>query len=477
MPTHKNGMTIGNYAIDEIEPMIRRPDPSNEQQRPRHRIQAASSTRGRSGLAVMTLGERCDLVLDAGRELFVNGQATDQAVAAAKRLGRALDMGAELMPRWGELELKGDDKDAEQYARVIADPTGVNMGRVASTMQTIADVESGRLAPEAASKTIAAISQTPPASTWLFALAAAAGAVALSVIYGVEHVAPTVIIFVSAGAGAVLRRALARTSTNIFIQPFAAALLAGAIGGLAVRYNLSTSLRLVAVCPCMVLIPGPHLLNGAIDLIFGRIHLGAARLVYAGLIVLMIALGLLLGLALLGASLPIDPSGRTVPLWEDVIAAGVAVAAFSVLFSTPLNMLPWPIAIGMLSHASRWVALTIFGFSVAGGALVACLIAGLILTPVSRRTHMPFAAIGFASVVSMMPGVYLFRLASGLMQIAGSSQMTVELLGATVASGMTATMGILAMALGLFVPKLVIDYFADAKFTEAASHGNARWKF
>jgi hypothetical protein len=77
-------------------------------------------------------------------------------------------------------------------------------------------------------------------------------------------------------------------------------------------------------------------------------------------------------------------------------------------------------------------------------------------------THTPFAAIGFASVVSMMPGVYLFRLASGLVQIAGSgSQATVELLGATVASGMTATMIILAVTFGLIVPKLVIDHFAD----------------
>jgi hypothetical protein len=55
----------------------------------------------------MTLGERCDLVLAAGREPFVNGNPTDQMVAGARRLGRALDMGAALMPRWGELELTG----------------------------------------------------------------------------------------------------------------------------------------------------------------------------------------------------------------------------------------------------------------------------------------------------------------------------------------------------------------------------------
>jgi uncharacterized membrane protein YjjB (DUF3815 family) len=78
----------------------------------------------------------------------------------------------------------------------------------------------------------------------------------------------------------------------------------------------------------MVLVPGPHFLNGALDFINGRISLGAARLIYAGLIVVAISVGLLLGLALLGVSLPTDPAGRAIPLWQDVIAAGVAIAHY-----------------------------------------------------------------------------------------------------------------------------------------------------
>jgi uncharacterized membrane protein YjjB (DUF3815 family) len=287
-------------------------------------------------------------------------------------------------------------------------------------------------------------------------MAAAAGAAALAVLFGVQHIAAVMLIVLSAAAGAVLRRSLARYSANPFLQPLCAALLAGIIGAFAVRYQLSSPLRLVAVCPCMILVPGPHVLNGMMDLSVARISLGASRLLYAGLVVLVISAGLLLGLGLLGVSLPVGEPGRAVPLWLDILAAGVAVAAFSIFFSMPLRMLGWPVAIGMIAHALRWWTLSLGGGATTG-AFVACIVVGLVLTPVAHRCHMPFAAIGFASVVSMMPGVFLFRMSSGLLQLANSANATLPLLGATVADGMIAFTIILAMSFGLIVPKIVID--------------------
>src|SRR6516162_2640640 len=145
-------------------------------------------------------------------------------------------------------------------------------------------------------------------------LAAGACSVALAVIFGVEHVVGACLIFLGGSVGALLRRGLARLSGNLFLQPFCAALLAGLIGGVAVRFQLSSSLRLVAVCPCMILVPGPHFLNGMMDLCVARVSLGVFRVAFACLVVLAISIGLLFGLMLLGVSLPVDAPGRTVPL-------------------------------------------------------------------------------------------------------------------------------------------------------------------
>ena len=141
----------------------------------------------------MTSDERCNLILAFARTLFVNGQATDQVKAAAHRLGRAWGLHAEILPRWGEVQLQSGGKDSTLICQVAADPAGVNMDRVASTTRTIEEIE--RLKPDAAMKRIDAIAQAPPTSKWLFALAAAAGATAPSVIFGIKHFVPMALIF------------------------------------------------------------------------------------------------------------------------------------------------------------------------------------------------------------------------------------------------------------------------------------------
>src|SRR5262249_24524104 len=136
-------------------------------------------------------------------------------------------------------------------------------------------------------------------------------------------------------------------------------------------------------------------------------------------------------------------------------------------------MLPWPVAVGMLAHALRWIALTVFGFGLATGALVACMIAGLLLIPVSRRSGMPFAAIGFAAVVSLMPGIYLFRTLSGLVPIGGGADTRLALVHGTIGAGVIASTVILAMSLGFVASKMIVD-FITKPIDANAKHGGPR---
>jgi len=401
-----------------------------------------------------------DLMLLAATLLFANGQTTERTIESTERLAGVLGFRVVLLPRWGELTATIDGGDGVRCETVVANPVGVDMGKVAAAVGVIDQLCDGRIDTETARTALAAIRRRPPIALTRFASLAAAGAAALGVIFGVVHLFSLVLIALSAGAGALLRRWLAGISANPFIQPFCAALLAGAVGALVVHLQLSTMQRLVAVCPCMVLVPGPHLLNGTIDLARARIALGASRILYASLIIVMICTGLLAGLALGGIMLPVSGSSVPVPLLYDVIAAGVAVAAYGTFFAMPWRMLPIPMLIGMLAHAAHWATISLAGGSVEAGAFVACLFVGIVITPIADRLRLPFAAFAFASVVSLIPGVFLFRMGGGLVALASlGEKASPDLLLATIADGSTAFLIMLAMAFGLIFPKMVIEHF------------------
>src|SRR6266853_2098202 len=400
------------------------------------------------------------LISLSARLLFENGQSTEKVVAAIDQFAEALGFRATVFPGWGNLTIRVNDDSGSRYEIIAATPIGVDMRKVAATSGVIDDFCKGCLDAEAARSSLDAVVRFPPVSVTRFALLAAAGAAALGVIFGATHMLSLLLIAISAGTGACLRRWLSGVSRNLFVQPLCAALLAGAVGAIAVRLQFSSALRLIAVCPCMILVPGPHLLNGTLDLARARIALGASRIAYAGMIILVICTGLLAGLSFGGVSLPASVPSYPVPLGYDVIAAGVAVAAYGTFFAMPWRMLPIPVAIGMLAHASRWGLISLAGASVQTGALVACLVVGIIITPIADRLRLPFAAFAFASVVSLIPGVYLFRMAGGLVdRVTLGGKASVDMLLNTISDGTTAILIILAMATGLILPKMCIEHF------------------
>src|SRR5262249_20188998 len=145
---------------------------------------------------------------------------------------------------------------------------------------------------------------------------------------------------------------------------------------------------------------------------------------------------------------------RSVALWVDVVSAGLAVSAYGSFYSMPWRYLPIPIAVGMPAHAIHWLALSMGG-SLYGASFLSCLFVGLVITPLASRLRFPFAAMAFAAVVSLIPGVFLFRMAAGLVQMAELGVNAPSNLVALVLSlGSTAILILFAMGFGLIAPKL-----------------------
>ncbi|TGD85621.1 hypothetical protein BayCH28_21605 [Mycolicibacterium sp. CH28] len=393
-------------------------------------------------------------VLDAAVLLQNNGQSTSTTLLAVDRLNSGLGVHGVLIPSWAALILDGTQDRSPALVAAVT-PTGINMRRVSAAMRTIDRAEDGPLDLAEVRTGIAAAAILPPAHPAAFAMACATGAGALAVIFGAADARAVALAAASAAVGGMIRRALGRYGVGVLVQAFAAAMVAGIVGAVAVRLHLDASAGVVAVCPAMVLVPGPHILNGALDLISLRISLGLARLGYAAMVLTAIATGLIFGLHICGQGLPVTGSVAAAALPVDVIAAAVAAASYSVYFSMPYRMMVWPVLAGMLAHGVHWWALSVAGTGVAAAALIACLLVGITLVPLSHFLRMPFAAIGFAAVVALVPGMYVFRTLSGILQLQANA--STELLAATASDSAVAVSVTAAMAVGLVLPIWVRD--------------------
>ena len=258
---------------------------------------------------------------------------------------------------------------------------------------------------------------------------------------------------VSSALGLIARQELARRSVILFAHPFVAGLIGAVLGGLAIRQGWTATPGLCLIVPALMLVPGPHLINGVHDMLENHVQTGVCRLGLASGILIATALGVVLGASLtLGpATLSTSPSEAIqLTLALDAALAGVAACGFGAFYNAPWRVLWVSILCGVVGHGLRYLGLDYLGVEIS--TLFACLAIGLIANMAADRLHLPFSAVAFAGAVPMMPGVFIYQSIAGAMRLSATGTAADPVLAAvTLALSFKSVFVVGAIALGLLI--------------------------
>lgn len=196
------------------------------------------------------------------------------------------------------------------------------------------------------------------------------------------------------------------------------------------------------IASVLFLIPGFPLIAGLFDLLQFQTVAAVSLLAYGVMILLALALGLSIVIAIGGVDITRQPPlelAYQLKLPLRAIASFVAACAFAMLFNSSARIV---VAAGLLALAANGMRLILIdiGMELAPAAFLAALAIGLVALLVERRFKVPRMAMIVAPVVIMMPGIYTYE----MVVLFNHGQM-LEALQASAACGFV--VGALAMGL------------------------------
>jgi uncharacterized membrane protein YjjP (DUF1212 family) len=392
------------------------------------------------------------LLLQAGRLLLEYNESTAAIHRALKATARALtNRTCQVAVTYRGV--------AVYLAEEQAPPQAVRELRFNNTVQArvheiLDQVRGGQLEAAAALDRLERVErETPRHPRWLTALVLGAAGAGLAALLGADAGA-TMVAGLATGVGWLVRQEMGRRHLSLLLLPFTAALLGAISGGLAIRLGWTDTPELAVIVPALMVVPGPHLINGLLDLIDNHLPMSLARFGLAVAILLASAVGIIVGMVL---TLP-DPvtairagSPDEVSLLADLALAGLVTFGFAVVYNTAWPQLWMATLGGMAGHGLRYFALEA-GFRLEVATFFGGLAVGVVSAFITRFRTVPVAVVAFAGAVTMMPGLYIFRALGGGLRIAQSGKSAdLGTVASTLGNGFQATLVVAGLALGLIL--------------------------
>jgi uncharacterized membrane protein YjjB (DUF3815 family) len=274
------------------------------------------------------------------------------------------------------------------------------------------------------------------------------------------------------GLGLLVRQELGRRRFSLLTLPLTASLIGAVLGGVAIRLGWTRTPELVLVVPALMVVPGPHLINGLQDLIDNYVPMSLARLGLATGILLASAAGIVLGVELTLPDAVFSgqaASADHLNLVSDMVLAGIVTCGFAIFYNTAWRQLWMAILGGMAGHGLRFLALGA-GFRLETATFLGGLAVGVLSAWIARSHRMPVAVIAFAGAVTMIPGLHLYRALGGAVRLARLGDMADSaMLAGTVGIGLQGCLVVGGLALGLLLGARAVLALAGERDTQLGS--------
>jgi uncharacterized membrane protein YjjP (DUF1212 family) len=293
--------------------------------------------------------------------------------------------------------------------------------------------------------------ETPRHPRWLAALVLGAAAASLAGLLGADGGAAAV-AGLATTLGLLARQEIGYRQFSLLALPLTAAFIGAVLGGLAIRLGWTRTPELVLIVPALMVVPGPHFINGLLDLLDNYLSMSLARLGLAMGILFASAAGLVLGVELiLPDSLSIDQaaSPENLNLVSDMVLAGIVTLGFAVFYNTPWHLLGTAALLGMAGHGLRFLAVEA-GCRLLTATFLGGLAVGGLAAWMAWSRRIPVAIIAFAGAVTMIPGLHMYRALGGALQLARLGERTDPVtVAGTLGNALQAGLVVGGLALGL----------------------------
>lgn len=409
---------------------------------------AVAGTDSRTDTA-FPVSDAAHALLRLGRLMLVSGAAIEHVQKSVVALAQRLGYEAHLLVFAEGLLLTLLNKK-EFHTKL-----GPSIAREATNMKALSELDDivcrGLKAPptpEQIEQDLNTIERGSRYPEWLVALGLGLTAASLARLFG----GGAAVVLVSGLVGAlssVLRRRLEIYAINPIASTAMLALATGMAGALILKAIPNTSPVACLVAAGTILMPGVMLINGMRDALGHHVSAGLSRLTLGTAIVMSIVVGLLVAAVVTGETLSVGHRLPRPSIRDEVLFSALAGTGLAIAFNVPLRAAWACIACAVVGHGMRLVLLQL-DMSLATGTFVGAFTAAWLASIFSQRASVPAIAFIFPGIVTLLPTPEAFRAALGALDIAhAGANASTELIGATIALGVTAILVIASIAIGL----------------------------